>query len=149
MHSGYSGLSVVRNRALWSKRCIMTIQSSTVTKPKLSTALWRGLRRTCPQCGKGRTLHSYLKVSSECKECGELLGHIRADDLPPYLTIIIVGHVIIPLLLISEQQFAPPTWLQMTIWPLASLALLLVILPICKGVCVNLMWHLGLQGDER
>jgi len=127
----------------------MAIQIDTDTKPKLSTALLRGLRRTCPKCGKGRNLHSYLKVRSECAECGEPLGHIRADDFPPYLTIVIVGHIIVPLLLITEIQFSPPTWLQLTIWPLASLVLLLAILPICKGMCVNLMWHLGLQGDER
>ncbi|NQW02260.1 MAG: DUF983 domain-containing protein [Rhodospirillales bacterium] len=125
-----------------------TIEAVAV-KPSLSRTLWRGLLRSCPQCGGGRTLHSYLKVKPACSECGEALGHIRADDFPPYLTIIIVGHIIVPLLLLSERTFSPPTWVQMTVWPLASLALLLMVLPVCKGFCVNLMWHLGLKGDER
>ncbi len=127
----------------------METNSNITLKPTLTTALLRGVRRTCPQCGKGRTLHSYLKVNAACSECGEALGHIRADDFPPYLTIVIVGHIIVPLLLISEKQLTPPTWVQMTFWPLAALALLLVLLPICKGFCVNLMWHLGLVGDEN
>jgi len=118
-------------------------------KPPLLQTLWRGVQRTCPRCGCGRTLHSYLKVNASCSECGEPLGHIRADDFPPYLTIVIVGHIIVPLLLLSERNFSPPTWLQMTIWPLAALALLLLILPVCKGFCVNLMWHLDLKGDEK
>ena len=119
------------------------------TKPSLSTILLRGLRRCCPQCGQGRTLHSYLKVQNECSECGEALGHIRADDFPPYLTIVIVGHVLAPLLLISEQLYSPPTWLQMILWPSLAMLMMGLVLPICKGFCVNLIWHLGLTGEER
>lgn len=127
----------------------MKNENERVNNPTLTQILWRGLRRTCPKCGCGRTLHSYLKVRSSCSECGEAFGHIRADDLPPYLTIVIVGHLIVPALMFSEQIYAPPTWFQMTFWPASALILLLLILPVCKGFCVNLMWHLGLSGNER
>ena len=140
-------MDVVSDARLWFISKIMSI--NTVNKPKLLTILLRGVCKSCPQCGKGRTLHSYLKVRPECTECGESLGHIRADDFPPYLTMVIVGHIIVPLLLLSEQYYAPPTLFQMTVWPIAALALRGVMLLISKGFCVNLIWHLGITGEER
>ncbi len=140
-------MDVVSDARLWFISKIMSI--NTVNKPKLLTILLRGVCKSCPQCGKGRTLHSYLKVRPECTECGESLGHIRADDFPPYLTMVIVGHIIVPLLLLSEQYYAPPTLFQMTVWPIAALTLMGIMLPISKGFCVNLIWHLGITGEER
>ena len=97
-------MDVVSDARLWFISKIMSI--NTVKKPKLLTILLRGVCKSCPQCGKERTLHSYLKVRPECTECGESLGHIRADDFPPYLTMVIVGHIIVPLLLLSERHYA-------------------------------------------
>ena len=78
----------------------------------------------------------------------EPLGHIRADDFPPYITIVIVGHIMIPLVLYTERAYSLPTWMQMSLWPPMALILMLLILPAAKGVCIGLMWHLGLRGDE-
>jgi len=118
-------------------------------RPGLLSVLLRGIRRRCPNCGRGRVLHSYLKVIPSCDSCTEPLGHIRADDFPPYITILIVGHIMVPLVLYTERTYSLPTWIQMSIWPPMALILMLVFLPIAKGACVGLMWHLGLQGDER
>lgn len=118
-------------------------------RPSLMSVLFRGIQRRCPNCGQGRVLHSYLKVHASCDRCGEQLGHIRADDFPPYITIVIVGHIVIPLVLLAEREYTLPTWMHMSIWPLMSLVLMLLILPVAKGACVGLMWHLGLQGDEE
>jgi uncharacterized protein (DUF983 family) len=118
-------------------------------RPGLMNALFRGIRRRCPNCGNGRVLHSYLKVISSCDTCSEPLGHIRADDFPPYITIVIVGHIMLPLVLFSERQYALPTWMHMSLWPPLALILMFMVLPIAKGACVGLMWHLGLRGDEH
>ena len=75
-------------------------------------------------------------------------SHICADDFPPYLTIVIVGHIVVPLLLSSEQYYSPPTWFQMTLWPIVALTLMSLILPICKCFCINLILHLGITGEE-
>ena len=37
----------------------------------------------------------------------------------------------------------------MSLWPTLAMALMLLVLPVAKGACVGLMWHLGLQGDEK
>jgi len=118
-------------------------------RPNLLSVLFRGVRRRCPNCGQGRVLHSYLKVTPICSSCAEPLGHIRADDFPPYITIVIVGHIMLPLVLVSEREYTIPTWMQMSIWPPMALILMLIVLPLAKGACVGLMWHLGLQGDEK
>jgi len=36
----------------------------------IATGLWRGFTGRCPNCGKGRVLHKYLKVLSPCEVCG-------------------------------------------------------------------------------
>ena len=52
--------------------------------------------------GMGRLYIRYIKVRPECAVCGEILSHIRADDFPPYLTIVIIGQIVVPFLLLSE-----------------------------------------------
>jgi uncharacterized protein (DUF983 family) len=70
-------------------------------------ALRKGLRRRCPACGEGKIFWAYLKVNDNCPGCGEELHHHRADDAPPYLTIIIVGHIVVSLLLLTEEFCVP------------------------------------------
>ena len=50
---------------------------------------------------------SILKVADSCDACGEELHHHRADDAPPYFTMFIVGHIVIPLVLVVEKLWAP------------------------------------------
>lgn len=113
------------------------------------TSMGRGLRRSCPHCGEGHIFKGYLKLSEHCTHCKAPTGEIRADDLPPYLTIFLVGHLIIPLLVLTEAIYHPPLWLQMTVWPSLTLFLSLSFLPFIKGAAVGLMWHLKLNGDEQ
>ena len=55
----------------------------------------RGLLGRCPACGEGRLFASFLKPVDACSVCGEEMHHHRADDLPPYLVITIVGHLVL------------------------------------------------------
>lgn len=112
-------------------------------------SLARGLGRSCPACGIGRSFKGYLTVVERCGHCGEPLGLIRADDFPPYVTMLVVGHLVVPALLMVERGLAPPLWVQMAIWPAVGLALTLLLLPRVKGAIVGLMWALKLRGDER
>src|SRR5579875_2146234 len=56
--------------------------------PPLFTALSRGLACRCPGCGATRLFRRYLKVAPVCAGCGAPLGLARADDAPPYFTIL-------------------------------------------------------------
>lgn len=113
------------------------------------SAILRGAAGLCPKCGRGRLFRRYLKVAERCPACGEPYGHYRADDAPPWLTIIVVGHLLVPIVLLVEQNFHPALWIQMSVWPAVGLALTLTLLPRCKGVIVALLWAFKAEGSER
>ena len=112
----------------------------------LLTSLWRGFRLRCPNCNYGRIFHKYLKVTDTCNTCGEDLHHQRADDAPPYFTIFIVGHIIIPLVLSVELAFKPSYLVHAALWLPSALILTLILLPIVKGGLVALQWALFMHG---
>lgn len=120
-----------------------------VRRPPALTGLMRGLKRKCPHCGDGKAFNGYLTLASACGECGAPLGQIRADDAPPYFTITLVGHIILPLVLIAERLYQPSLWTHAAIWPALTIALTLGTLPLVKGGVVGVMWAVGLKGDEH
>ena len=110
-------------------------------------ALWRGFRGRCPRCGEGRVFNAYLKVSDACENCGEELRHHRADDAPPYFTILVVGHVIGALiLLVDEIDPDLAMWIHMVIWPALVVVLSMAFLPRIKGALVGMQWALRMHG---
>ena len=115
----------------------------------LKTALWRGLRGRCPQCGEGHMFRAFLKVADTCDRCGEELFHHRADDFPAYLVIVIVGHIVVPLVLHVETYYAPPYWVHAALWIPLTLGLSLVLLQPVKGAIVALQWQIGMHGFEN
>ena len=117
----------------------------------LVPALLRGWRRRCPNCGGGAIFESYLAVRPTCAACGQELDHHRADDLPAWMTIVIVGHVVAGLLLSIESAFRPPLWLHFAVWPTLALGLTLWLLPRVKGMVVAMQWAWRMHGfgDER
>lgn len=124
--------------------------SETLAPPKRSwkQALWRGFLRRCPNCGKGHIFRAFLKVADTCDHCGEELHHQRADDAPPYFTIFIVGHMVIPSVLIVERVWHPPLAVHFILWPALTLALTLALMPSVKGAIVGLQWALRLHGFD-
>lgn len=116
--------------------------------PHLATLIWRGFSQTCPRCGHSRLFGKFLKLMPACDNCHQELGHIRADDFPPYLTMVIVGHIVVPSLLLTERLYHPSITMQLAIWLPVTALLTLWFLPRVKGMIVALMLHLGLQGDE-
>nr|PZN82972.1 MAG: hypothetical protein DIU57_10705 [Pseudomonadota bacterium] len=112
----------------------------------LLEALVRGARLKCPACGTGQLFRAYLKVVDNCPDCHEALHHHRADDAPPYMTIVIVGHVIVAGVLLLEQTLAPPQWLHMALWLPLTVVLSLVLLPRIKGSIVGLQWANRMHG---
>ena len=112
------------------------------------TAL-RGLIGRCPHCGKGRLFRRYLKPVSNCSYCQEAYGHIRADDGPAWLTIVVVGHILAPILLVTVPNSSWPDWVSMLVWPLLAFLIALIILPRAKGLFISLIWRTNCIGAER
>lgn len=121
------------------------------SKPKRNVfaALRRGLACRCPCCGEGRLFRAYLKVKDRCPVCETELFHHRADDAPPYVTILVVAHVVGALMLAADE-FAPnlPIVYDVLIWPALTLGLCLALLPPFKGALIAVQWALRMHGFE-
>jgi uncharacterized protein (DUF983 family) len=127
----------------------VTVRIETVDEPRqLPPAILNGVRCRCPRCGKGKLFRAYLKVADRCPVCGEELLHHKADDLPPYISIVIVGHILVGLMLHLEMEYSlAPIWYVVTLLPLA-LILPLVLLPSIKGAVVGLQWANRMHGFD-
>jgi uncharacterized protein (DUF983 family) len=111
----------------------------------LWSAMKRGFRRRCPRCGNGKLFRAFLKVDDHCSACGLDFTPHRADDLPAYLVIVIVGHIVVPTALLIESNFAPPVALQLAIYlPLTFVLSLLLLQPV-KGAVIGLQWALRMH----
>lgn len=110
------------------------------------TAMMRGWRRRCPSCGRGALFGGFLKVVPACANCGENLSHQRADDGPAYLTILIVGHLMAPLLILVWTELRPDPLTLALSFSAGTVALSLWLLPRLKGVIVGLQWAHRLHG---
>jgi uncharacterized protein (DUF983 family) len=118
-------------------------------RPSFPLAAWRAVTGRCPNCGQGRLFASYLKQVEHCAVCGEAFGHIHADDAPPWLTILLVGHILVPTAIIVESFALWPDWVGMTVWPLLALGLALIILPRAKGLFLAGIWVTRGPGSEH
>ena len=112
----------------------------------LKPALFRGWRRRCPNCGSGPMLKGYLKVRPACPVCGEEFHHARADDGPAYLTILIVGHLMAPLLIWAFETFRPDPMILATTFTVGCTAVSLYLLPRLKGLIVAFQWAKRMHG---
>ena len=93
-----------------------TADAAPAAKRNVWAALKRGLRGRCPRCGEGKLFRAFLKVDDHCSACGQDFTPHRADDLPAYLVIVIVGHIIVPMILWIETDYAPPVALQLSVY---------------------------------
>lgn len=112
-------------------------------------AVKRGLRQRCPHCGDGKLYYKYLKVRDACEACGEELHHHRADDAPPYVTILIVGHILGALMLFGhERSLNLSVWTEAIGYPLLGLTIAMWVLPKIKGALIAYQWALRIHGFE-
>ena len=129
---------------VWSR------DTAQLEKRSVWTALKRGFRGRCPRCGEGKLFRAFLKTADHCSACGQDFTPHRADDLPAYLVIVIVGHIVVPLALMIETNYSPPVALQLAIYlPLTFIASLVLLQPV-KGAVVAVQWALRMHGfDEQ
>ncbi len=111
-------------------------------------ALQRGFFCRCPDCGKGAIFGKFLKVNPVCDGCGLKLDGHRADDMPPYIVIMIVGHIVVGLNLAFEQSAEWPLWVHFSIWPLLTVVSALLLLQPVKGALIGYQWALKMHGFD-
>lgn len=128
----------------------MSLTINTASAPAENVARMPAMRRgffgRCPACDKGRLFGRFLKVVDHCDSCGTEFHHHRADDLPPYIVITIVGHVVGYGIFMTETKMEMPLWAHLSIWPLMTFVLALALLRPVKGAVVGLQYALGMHG---
>lgn len=128
---------------------VWTPSTAAPEKRNLWNAMLRGCCGRCPNCGEGKLFRAFLKTADCCSECGQEFSHHRADDLPAYLVIVVVGHIMVPLALWIETNFSPSVALQLSIYlPLTLIFSLLLLQPV-KGAVVGLQWALRMHGFDE
>lgn len=126
---------------------VNSVRSAPVEARALRPAISRGFAGRCPHCGKGRLFRAYLKVVDHCESCGEELSHQRADDAPAYLTLLLVGHIIIAGL-VAEDEFFPNANMLLVglLWSIVAVTVSLFLLPRIKGALVGYQWAMRMHG---
>ena len=94
-------------------------------------------------------LRGYLVVRTECPVCHEPLLHHQADDGPAYLTILVVGHLMAPILLWVYFEYEPDPLLIIAMFSVGCVALSLYLLPRFKGMVVAIQWAKRMHGFGR
>lgn len=124
----------------------MPITLKTKSDRPLWPAIKKGATCKCPKCGSAPLFSAYLKTDNVCSTCGEDFSHHRADDLPPYLALVIVGHILVGVMLHLEMMWhiSPINYLAVLV-PLAII-MPLAMLPILKGGVIGLQWALRMHG---
>jgi uncharacterized protein (DUF983 family) len=108
----------------------------------------RGLKGRCPACGDGKLFRRYLKVSDRCPKCDHELARYPADDGPAYLTILLMGHLIIAPLLLFPIVWRSPAVYSVPIVLSALAVVTLFALPRVKGGWIGMMYALGVTASD-
>lgn len=112
----------------------------------LVPAMKRGFAGKCPCCGSGKLFRAYVKPVDNCAACGEDFTHQRADDLPAYLVVLIVGHISVGGFMIAEMTTDWPGWLHLAIWVPLTIVMALALLQPIKGAVIGLQWANYMHG---
>jgi uncharacterized protein (DUF983 family) len=115
----------------------------------LVPSVFRGFKGSCPNCGEGRLFWKYLKVNGRCEACDADLARYPADDGPAYLTILLVGHLVVAPLLFFPivWESSPAVSLPILLGGLAAVTLGL--LPRVKGGWIGMMYALGVKDSDH
>ncbi len=109
-------------------------------------AIRRGWSGRCPHCGEGRLFRSFLKPVDHCDRCNESLHHQRADDLPPYLVIFVVGHIVVGAYLMAERMVTLNSWQHLAIWTPMTIIMAVAMMQPTKGAVIGLQWANYMHG---
>ena len=129
----------------FSETAVYGVESGESHRPLLQAAR-RGFTKKCPACGEGELFEGFLKVRPVCEACGEELHHHRADDLPAYLNIFVVGHVVVGAMMVLMTWEFFGMWTTMFLTMAVSILAAWALMQPLKGMVVGTQWALRMHG---
>ncbi|RYD91319.1 MAG: DUF983 domain-containing protein [Sphingomonadales bacterium] len=124
-------------------------QGSPSEERDLRAAMSRGTRGHCPACGKAALFGRFLKPVGHCPACGQNWSLHSADDMPAYLVVLIIGHVLVPFVVAANLRFDIATGVQMALWPAIALVLAMVMIQPAKGAVIAFQWAKRMHGFSK
>jgi len=112
----------------------------------LTAALLRGIRGKCPRCGEAKLFGKFLKPIALCPRCQQDWTHQRADDMPPYISILVTGHVLVPVIIYFGAVSDISMWQALAICLALASVMMLGLLQPAKGGVIALQWWHGMHG---
>ena len=109
-------------------------------------AMMKGLRGNCPSCGETKIFSGGLKIADQCSVCHEEFHHHRADDLPAYLNIFVVGHIVVAMIMIALKYDVVGMWTGMFITIAAAIVISIAMMRPLKGMVVGAQWAMRMHG---
>lgn len=102
-----------------------------------------GIRQRCAQCGQGKLYSSYLKLNESCPVCGRDMSSADTADGPAFFVGFGVLLILAPFLFLLPMSPLPlvPMILAFLVLCAAVIGLSLWLLPVAKGVLLNLQLH--------
>ena len=115
--------------------------------PKLSTLLWRGCRKRCPQCGQGALYQRWMKLHDHCSLCGLQYLPNQGDLWGP---LVFVNRVVflIPLVVLFYFLRWHPKSIILALFAGAMLFLLVFTMPHRNGMSVALDYLIRRKSGE-
>lgn len=109
-------------------------------------AMVRGARGLCPRCNDAKLFARFLKPVATCAHCLQDWTHQQADDFPAYVSILLTGHIMAPIIIALVQETALSLAALAAIIVLSMLALMIGFLQPAKGAIIALQWWFGMHG---
>ena len=106
-----------------------------------------GIRQRCGQCGEGKLYSSYLKLNESCPVCGRDMTAADTADGPAFFVGFGVLLLLAPFLFLLPMSPLPlvPMGIAFIALCAAVIGLCLWLLPVAKGVLLNLQLHHGAE----
>lgn len=106
-----------------------------------------GTRQRCGQCGEGKLYSSYLKLNEACPVCGRDMSSADTADGPAFFVGFGVLLLLAPFLFLLPMSPLPlvPMIIAFIALCAAVVGLSLWLLPVAKGVLLNLQLHHGAE----
>lgn len=106
-----------------------------------SNPVLAGLACRCPRCGKGKLFSGYLSLAEKCGACDLDFSFADSGDGPAVFVIFLVAPLVIVLALIVGSLWTIQPWMHLVIWLPTTVVLSLIVLPLFKGVLINLQYR--------
>ena len=112
-------------------------------------SMLRGARSRCPRCHEAKLFARFLKPVASCPHCRQDWTHQQADDFPAYVSILLTGHIMAPIIIALVQETALSLAALAAIIVPLMLALMIGFIQPAKGAIIALQWWFGMHGFEK